>query len=84
MKLEFFRQIFEKAQIPSFIKIHSVEAKLFHVDGQMDMTKLILVFCNFANMPKNDWITHTVFPFLHHTICWHVADHSYNYNNWMS
>jgi hypothetical protein len=36
MKIEFSRQIFEKAQISSFIKIRSVGAELFHVDGQMD------------------------------------------------
>ena len=28
-------------------------AKLFHVDGQMDMTKLVVSFRNFANAPKN-------------------------------
>jgi hypothetical protein len=28
---------------------------LFHVDGQTDMTKLIVAFRNFANAPKN-WI----------------------------
>ena len=26
-------------------------------DGQTDMTKLILAFCNFANVPKNPSVT---------------------------
>ena len=54
MKLEFSRQIFEKkAQISSLIKIHPVGAELFHADGQTDMTKLTVAFCNLANAPKN-------------------------------
>ena len=40
------------------MKICSVEAKLFQLDGQTDrrtnMTKLIVAFCNFVNAPKND------------------------------
>jgi hypothetical protein len=59
-ELGFSRQIFEnkKAQISSFIKILPVGAKLFHVDGQTDgqinMTKLIVAFRNFANAPNNE------------------------------
>ena len=55
MKFEFSRQIFEKkkAQISASIKIRPVGAELFHVDGQTDMTKLIVAFRNFANAPKN-------------------------------
>jgi hypothetical protein len=34
------------------MKICPVAAKLFHVDGQTDKTKLIVTFGNFANMPK--------------------------------
>jgi len=34
------------------MKIHPVGAKLFHVDGQRDKMNLIVVFCNFANVPK--------------------------------
>jgi hypothetical protein len=30
-----------------------VEAELFHADGQTDMTKLTVAFCNLANAPKN-------------------------------
>jgi preprotein translocase subunit SecE len=29
-------------------------AELFHVDGRMDMTKLIVAFRNFAKAPKNE------------------------------
>jgi hypothetical protein len=36
MKLEFSRQIFEKSQIPNFIKNRPVGAKLFHADRQTD------------------------------------------------
>ena len=28
-------------------------AELFHADGQTDMVKLIVIFHNFANAPKN-------------------------------
>jgi len=35
------------------MKIHPLEAYLFHGDGQIDMTKLIVTFCNFANVPKS-------------------------------
>ena len=36
------------------MKICPVGAKLFHMDGQTDMTKQIVAFHNFANVPKND------------------------------
>jgi hypothetical protein len=39
------------------MKIHPVEAELFHVDGQTDrqtdIMKLIVPFHSFANTPKN-------------------------------
>jgi hypothetical protein len=35
-----------------------MEAEIFHVDGQTDMTKLI-VFHNFANAPKNVYMQKT-------------------------
>ena len=41
----------------NFMKVCPVEADLFHADEQTDrqtdMTKLIVAFHNFANMPKN-------------------------------
>jgi hypothetical protein len=36
MKLKFFRQIFEKTQISSSIKIRPVKFEFFHADGQAD------------------------------------------------
>ena len=53
MKHEFSPQIFVKYTNISFMKIHPVGAKLFHVDRQ-DMMKLIIAFCNFVNAPKNE------------------------------
>jgi hypothetical protein len=35
-----------------FIKLRSAGAELFHADGQKDMTKLIVVLCNFAKVLK--------------------------------
>jgi len=37
------------------MKICPVEAKLLHVDGQTDMTKLTGAFWNFANAPKKQY-----------------------------
>jgi hypothetical protein len=51
MKLEIFRQIFEKAQLSSFTNIRQVGAELFHADRRSDM-KLIVAFRNFAKAPK--------------------------------
>ena len=53
MKLEFSQQIFEKNnEISSFMKIPPVEAELSHVNGRTDMTKLIVIFRNFAKAPR--------------------------------
>jgi len=39
------------------MKIIPVEAELFYADGRTDvqagMTKVIVIFCNFTNAPKN-------------------------------
>jgi len=35
------------------MKICSVEAELFHVDERTEVTKLTVIFCNFANAWKN-------------------------------
>ena len=46
------------------MKILSVGAQLFHVDGQRDMTKLTFALCNFTNEPKNStWCRHCFFMF---------------------
>jgi hypothetical protein len=53
MKLEFFRQMLEKKfQISSFIKIRPLGSRVVSC-GQMDMTKLIVAFRNFAKAPIN-------------------------------
>jgi hypothetical protein len=40
------------------MEILAVGSELFHVDAQMDgqtqVTKLLVAFCNFANAPNND------------------------------
>jgi hypothetical protein len=53
MKLEFYRQFLEKYSIWTFKKIRQVGGELFHADKRTDMTKLIVAFHNFANIPKN-------------------------------
>jgi hypothetical protein len=52
MKLEFFRQIFEKS---SNLKLHQNPPSGSRVVpcGHTDMTKLVVTFRNFANAPKN-------------------------------
>jgi hypothetical protein len=35
------------------MKIHLVGTDLFHADGRADMMKLIVIFRNFTNAPKN-------------------------------
>jgi len=46
MKLEFSRQIIGK----SSGRFHADR----QMDGQTDMTKLLVAFCNFGNAPKSD------------------------------
>jgi hypothetical protein len=52
MKLEFSQQIFAKYSSINFMKIHPVGAELLCVDRQTDL-KLVVSFCNVANVPKN-------------------------------
>jgi hypothetical protein len=33
------------------VKIGTVGAEMIHADGEADMTKLLVDFCNFANAP---------------------------------
>jgi len=58
MKFEFSWQIFKKYMTVKFHK-KSVYLELSSVwtDGQTDMMKLLLVFCNSANTPKNCRVT---------------------------
>jgi hypothetical protein len=57
LKLEFIERLSKNTQVSNFMKIHPVEVELLHTEGRTDgrtnMTKLIVVFCNFANAPKN-------------------------------
>jgi hypothetical protein len=50
--LNFFDGFSKITQTPNLMKIHPVEAELFHADGRRDMTKLTVAFRNFANAPK--------------------------------
>ena len=52
VKFEFSRQIFEKLSNIKFNKNPSSGSRVVPC-GQMDMTKLIVAFRNFANAPKN-------------------------------
>jgi hypothetical protein len=52
MKLEFYRQIFEKSANIKFKKIRPVTAGLFHAEGWRDITKLTVALRNFANTLK--------------------------------
>ena len=59
--MNFLDRFSKNTQISDLIKVRPVEAELFHADGQAngetdrreDITKLIDVFRNFANAPKN-------------------------------
>jgi hypothetical protein len=46
----------KNTQIWNFTKIRQLRAELFHADGWIDMTKLIVAFRNFANAPKMAYI----------------------------
>ena len=43
------------------MKIHPVGSDFFHADRRTDMTKLIVVFRNFANAPNTGLSTANVF-----------------------
>jgi hypothetical protein len=59
MKLEFTGQIFEKDSDTKFYGNPSSESQVSHADGQMegqvDVTNLIVAFRNFANALKNEF-----------------------------
>jgi hypothetical protein len=57
MKLEFSEQIFEKSPNVKFHKIPPSGSRVVpctETDGQTDMAKLLVPFCDFSNAPKND------------------------------
>jgi hypothetical protein len=39
----------------NLMKMHPVGADLYHEDGRTDMTKLIVVFRNFAKAPEDSF-----------------------------
>jgi hypothetical protein len=47
-----FSTDFPKKSISDFTNIRPVGTELFRADGQTDITKLSVVFRNFANLPK--------------------------------
>jgi hypothetical protein len=50
----------------NFMKIHPVGVELFHANEETDKKKLIVVFHNFANMPKmGDKGQHAIFLLTH-------------------
>jgi len=51
--LNFLDRFSKNTKISYCIKIRSVEAELFHADGQTDTTKLIVSLHNLANAPEN-------------------------------
>ena len=50
----FLDRFSKNIQISNLMNIRPVEADLFQADRWSDMTKLIVTFHNFSNMPKND------------------------------
>ena len=62
MRLEFSGQIFEKFSNIKLREIRLVGTELFHADGQTDMTKLTVAFCDFANASKNVGAAGAVLP----------------------
>jgi len=59
MKLEIFRQIFEKHSNINFHENPSIGAEMFHADRGTDMMELTIAFRSFANAPKNPESSHT-------------------------
>ena len=52
-----FSTNFEKILISHSIQIRPVGTELLHVDGQIDITKVLVAFRSFANVPKETRIT---------------------------
>ena len=50
--MNFLNKFSKNTPISNFTKIHLVGASVFNVDGQTDVMKLIVLFCNFVNTPK--------------------------------
>jgi len=54
MKTEFLDRFKKNYQTSNATKIRPVGDQLFHADGWIDITELIVVFRNFANALKNE------------------------------
>jgi hypothetical protein len=54
--------------------------ELFQTDGQTDMTKLAVPFCNFANAPKKDGRTFQQKFSFHHTMLYGVTLQCQSFN----
>jgi hypothetical protein len=50
--MNFLDRYSNNTQIKIFMKILPVGTELFHADGQTDMVKLIVAFCNFGSELK--------------------------------
>jgi hypothetical protein len=55
--MSFLNRLSKNPPIPDLIKIHPVEAKLFHAVKQTDMKKLTVTFHDTVNIPKNPTYT---------------------------
>jgi hypothetical protein len=51
--LNFLHAFSKNAEIPNFIKIPKVGAEMLQDGGRTDMTKFIVAFRNFSNVPEN-------------------------------
>jgi hypothetical protein len=51
--MDFLDSVSNNTLISNFMKIRPVGAELLNADGRENMTKLIVAFRNFANVPKN-------------------------------
>ena len=50
--MKFLEKFSKNTQILSFMKILPMGVELFLADGQTNMTKLMVFFCNFRKAPK--------------------------------
>jgi hypothetical protein len=73
--LDRFSKISKKSD---FMKIRPVGAELLHVNGQTDMTKIIVAFRNFVNVPKTVSMKNPILLLL---LLLHILEQKYTYTN---